>query len=151
VEWQTEVVNSMYEKVKNSETGKPLPEDNWVWSPQGVVNMHYPEMWGFVQFSELIAGTGKEEFKYQTDEDAKWALRQIYYKQRKLFEKTGKFTDNINDLEPGKYKLAGYEWPPEIQCTTSLFEVILTHHGHNKQWHISQDGKTWQTTIPKIR
>ena len=26
------------------------PEDNWVWSPQGVVNMHLPDRWGEVQF-----------------------------------------------------------------------------------------------------
>ncbi|WP_374579950.1 carbohydrate-binding family 9-like protein [Pseudoduganella sp.] len=26
-------------------------EDNWVWSPQGVVNMHVPERWGFLHFS----------------------------------------------------------------------------------------------------
>ncbi len=26
-------------------------EDNWVWSPQGAVNMHIPEQWGFVRFS----------------------------------------------------------------------------------------------------
>ncbi|MCC6364476.1 MAG: carbohydrate-binding family 9-like protein [Bryobacterales bacterium] len=25
-------------------------EDNWVWSPQGVINMHVPEHWGFVTF-----------------------------------------------------------------------------------------------------
>lgn len=27
-------------------------EDNWVWSPQGVVNMHVPQRWGFLHFSE---------------------------------------------------------------------------------------------------
>ena len=26
------------------------PEDNWVWSPQGVVNMHLPGRWGEVVF-----------------------------------------------------------------------------------------------------
>ena len=26
------------------------PEDNWVWSPQGVVNMHIPDRWGKVSF-----------------------------------------------------------------------------------------------------
>jgi hypothetical protein len=26
--------------------------DNWVWSPQGAINMHIPEMWGFVEFSD---------------------------------------------------------------------------------------------------
>jgi hypothetical protein len=25
-------------------------EDNWVWAPQGVVDMHQPEQWGFVEF-----------------------------------------------------------------------------------------------------
>ncbi len=27
-----------------------LPEDNWVWSPQWVVDMHLPEFWGKVRF-----------------------------------------------------------------------------------------------------
>jgi len=31
------------------------PEDNWVWSPQGVVDMHRPEMWGVVQFTSRPA------------------------------------------------------------------------------------------------
>ena len=26
-------------------------EDNWVWSPQGVVNMHVPERWGYLKFA----------------------------------------------------------------------------------------------------
>ena len=25
-------------------------EDNWVWSPQGLVDMHVPEQWGFLRF-----------------------------------------------------------------------------------------------------
>jgi hypothetical protein len=44
VEWRVRTVNGKTEKV----TG--LPEDNLVWSPQGVVNMHVPERWGFVRF-----------------------------------------------------------------------------------------------------
>jgi hypothetical protein len=30
-------------------TGHPH-EENWVWSPQGVVNMHVPEHWGYLRF-----------------------------------------------------------------------------------------------------
>ena len=25
-------------------------EDNWVWSPQGLINMHVPVKWGRVRF-----------------------------------------------------------------------------------------------------
>jgi hypothetical protein len=44
VEWQHEVVGGEYRKLQN------VREDNWVWSPQGVVNMHVPEKWGVVRF-----------------------------------------------------------------------------------------------------
>ena len=30
--------------------------DNWVWSPQGVVEMHIPDRWGYVEFTEVVAG-----------------------------------------------------------------------------------------------
>ncbi len=29
--------------------GQPK-EDNWVWSPQGIINMHVPERWGYLHF-----------------------------------------------------------------------------------------------------
>ena len=45
VEWRTEIRDGRYVKVQG------LKEDNWVWSPQGVVNMHVPDRWGYVRFS----------------------------------------------------------------------------------------------------
>ena len=45
VEWQTEIAGKQYRRVP----GKP--EDNWVWSPQGEINMHVPERWGYVTFA----------------------------------------------------------------------------------------------------
>lgn len=44
VEWRAEGSGRQYRKVP----GKP--EDNWVWSPQGLINMHVPEHWGYVEF-----------------------------------------------------------------------------------------------------
>ena len=45
VEWGlVKVDQGGYEKIKDA------PEDNWVWSPQGVVDMHQPEHWGRVRF-----------------------------------------------------------------------------------------------------
>lgn len=48
VEWQHEIVDGKYHKVANTK------EDNWVWSPQGVIDMHRPEMWGKVRFSTSV-------------------------------------------------------------------------------------------------
>lgn len=38
--------------------GKPK-EDNWVWSPQGVINMHVPGRWGYLHFSGKTSATKK--------------------------------------------------------------------------------------------
>ncbi len=78
VQWQTDVSQGSYVKRKDGATGKPLPEDNWVWSPQGAINMHMPERWGFVQFADAMAGTHTTSFVENPNERVKWALRRLY-------------------------------------------------------------------------
>ncbi|MCX7835696.1 MAG: carbohydrate-binding family 9-like protein [bacterium] len=51
VQYDLDVVHGKYQKRKDAKSGKPLPEYNWVWSPQGLIAMHYPEQWGWVIFS----------------------------------------------------------------------------------------------------
>ena len=51
VEWDLDVRDGKYSPEVDA-TGKRKPEHNWVWSPQGVINMHIPEKWGYVQFSD---------------------------------------------------------------------------------------------------
>lgn len=144
VEWQTRIENGAYVKMKNPDTNQPLHEDNWVWSPQGVVNMHYPEMWGFVQFSDNISGTASEPFVFNTNERAKWALRHLYYKQKAFYEIHNTYTEDISRLNLQDYTIDGYSWPPETQCTPNLFEAVLTSDHHDHSWHIDQDGRVWQ-------
>ena len=40
-----------------------LWDDDWVWSLQGAINRHIPEIWGWVPFSAIAAGQGEEPFK----------------------------------------------------------------------------------------
>jgi hypothetical protein len=49
VEWTLDPVTGGYARRKGDK-GRPLPEDNWVWSPIGEVNMHIPERWGILVF-----------------------------------------------------------------------------------------------------
>mgnify|MGYP000894936527 CR=1 FL=1 len=44
VQWVLDVVDGKYVKRPG------LKEDNWVWSPQGVIDMHQPEHWGELEF-----------------------------------------------------------------------------------------------------
>jgi len=149
VEWKTEVVDGKYRKQINPETNKSYPEDNWVWSPQGIVNMHYPEMWGFLQFTDEVVGGKKISFVENPYEKPKWFLRQIYYKERIYFQGNGKFTNNLETLGIEKETIAGYVFPPKIECTTNMFEASLLSEDGTFRINIRNDGLTWISQLKK--
>jgi len=81
VQWRVEIAEDQYRRIPPY--GDPAAlgkEDNWVWSPQGVVNMHRPETWGYVQFSSLPAG-GEVEFIPDPTEWARFELHRVLYAQ----------------------------------------------------------------------
>lgn len=51
VQWDLDVIDGGYRKAVDPSSNRPRREHNWVWSPQGVVDMHLPERWGTVRFS----------------------------------------------------------------------------------------------------
>ncbi len=51
VEWDLDVHGRQYAPATDAD-GKGKPEHNWVWSPQGAINMHIPEKWGYLQFAQ---------------------------------------------------------------------------------------------------
>jgi hypothetical protein len=143
VQWHTRVVNGNYEKLTDSR-GKNLPEDNWVWSPQGLINMHYPEMWGYVQFSKKYVGDGTDIFESQPAEQARWAMRQLYYKQRTHNMQYGRYTDDVSRLDLENINLPGYSWPPRITVATTIFEAYIEKQDDGSRIYITQDGRVWQ-------
>lgn len=50
VDWPLHVADGKYQKTEEPSKEKPHPESNWVWSPQGTINMHLPGKWGVVRF-----------------------------------------------------------------------------------------------------
>ncbi|MFD2555923.1 carbohydrate-binding family 9-like protein [Sphingobacterium tabacisoli] len=98
VQWQHVIENGEYKRKK--ENGKLLAEDNWVWSPIGVINMHYPERWGYIQFVEQI---DKESYpKSQTIKQAAW---NIFYLQQLYFTENSHRYSNRLEALPGFEKV----------------------------------------------
>lgn len=104
VQWGYDVVDGAYVKRKDAE-GKQLPEHNWVWSEQGKINMHMPEMWGHVFLSPDSDAVMPE----MEGEQERWILRQMYYAQRSARSETGYFISSIDEFgtEPWNTEMAG--------------------------------------------
>jgi len=141
VEYRVEVRDGKYSKVADPTTGKSLPEDNWVWAPTGLINIHYPEMWGYVQFSDQAVREGKDTFILRPEEAAKWALRQVYYKQKTYFLNHGKYTESLADLGLREMRVKGYRWPPQIRTTGNLWEALLEREDGQGRVIIFSDGR----------
>jgi hypothetical protein len=77
VNWDFDLTDGRYSRKKDA-NGKFLPEYNWVWSPQGVINMHEPEHWGYVYFSSEAVGGPPVEFSIPQDDHIKWYLYELY-------------------------------------------------------------------------
>ncbi|KAF0750697.1 hypothetical protein AaE_006616, partial [Aphanomyces astaci] len=93
VEWVVEVVNGRYEKTRD------LPEENWVWSPQGQVAMHMPERWGYLRF---VQADHIEDANERDDPEfpARYQAFAIYYAQKAYRLKHKRYADTIADLLP---------------------------------------------------
>jgi hypothetical protein len=141
VEWRTIIEKGVTRKEINPSTGKPFPEDNWVWSPQGRINMHMPEMWGFLQFSGLEAGKGTEAFIPDPDRELKWALRMIYYAEDGYYLKNNTYTSRLEDLGLKKSDFPKDLQNPVIESSRSAFESYYPSADANQIWTIYQDGR----------
>jgi predicted metalloprotease with PDZ domain len=135
VEWRHELVDGQYRKVPN------ISEDNWVWSPQGVIDMHRPERWGYVQFS--TAGPGQATYKPDPAGPIRDRLMQIYHAQAAFHKRTDRWAASLDELklpEPDGM-------PPHqagLRATTDGYIATVTFAspgGQRESWTVQQDSR----------
>ncbi len=56
VQWPLVIEDGAYRKEREPVDWSDHPEDNWVWSPQGRIDMHRPGRWGYVRFEAGTSG-----------------------------------------------------------------------------------------------
>lgn len=126
VQWHVDTVDGKYVK-------KDRPEENWVWSPTGLVNIHYPELWGFVFFTDKGEIYDIPEVEY-----LKWELRKFYYYEHRYYDRYGSFTTDITALDMEMETSIC----PRIEISSRSFEISCLTKDGSRQVVIYQDGKT---------
>lgn len=134
VHWKVDKSGDKYKKEINKETNSPYPEDNWVWAPTGLINIHYPELWGFVFFAD-----GDEIYEIPSDEYIKWELRRLYYKQHEYFDENGKFSESFEALS-NDFK---FTINPIIEITRNNFEITAFSKDKEREISILGNGRTY--------
>ncbi|MBN2185035.1 MAG: carbohydrate-binding family 9-like protein [Candidatus Krumholzibacteriota bacterium] len=140
-EYDVKIEDGIYVKATDPETGRPEPEYLSVWSQQGIANMHYPEMWGLVKFSNMTRFIGADSFKPGPDEQARWLLRRIYYREREHFLRYGAYTEDLSRLGIERTDIFSYIWPPVILVTAYDFEACMSTEDSRTRLVIVSDGR----------
>lgn len=138
VQWDHHIVGGRYEKIPGR------PEHNWVWSPQGIIDMHRPEQWGIIEFSDSL--TGPARVKPDSSLAARAVLHRIYYAQLSHRAATGRWAESLEALIGrdvwllrGGLGLAG---PPELVLTAEGWQArqaVRSEGGALRFWRIRQD------------
>lgn len=131
VEWMITANQGAYQKVPDT------PEDNWVWSPQGVIDMHRPEMWGVLQFT-------RKSMTLVTPVPGKAArdrVLEVYYAERGYFAEHQRWAATLEELGLVDDRLG---LAPLLDFTTEGYACrvpFADKFGRHREWCIRQDRK----------
>jgi len=139
VNWDFDLEGQTYHRKRDAQ-GNHLPEHNWVWSPQGVVNMHEPEHWGYAYFSANPVGE-PEEFSIPRDEEIRWLFYRIYRAQKKHLQQNGAFAQNLQALDIKPRLGDGTAILPELQVHPAGWVLRTKSPFTGRQYQIREDGR----------
>lgn len=135
VHWHRDVRDGAYVKQPG------VPEENWVWSPPGVVDMHRPERWGTICFATPHPPC--DVFVGDPAQSALDLLGDVYYAQRGHLIRHGRYASSVDELDlPNAVRAA-----VRIEATANLWEAscaLRLADGLVERWNIRQDSKLWK-------
>lgn len=119
------------------------PEENWVWSPTGKIDMHMPDRWGFVYLSDKIVGQGTDAFKYPYNMDAYKLVWAMFYAQQDYHRAENNYIRSINNffLTDAELKNLPKGAEAKVEATANTFRVAVTLPSENVQYVVNNDGK----------
>lgn len=129
VNWDFELQDGNYHRKKDAQ-GKYLPEYNWVWSPQGVINMHQPETWGYVYFTDQSSPS----WEIPKEEEIRWHLYKLYREMESC-----KNITNISQLKDFTLEYKGHTLVPILERHKAGWNIYISSEGQT--YLIREDGK----------
>jgi hypothetical protein len=136
VHWDLKVKHGKYVKAER-------PEYNWVWSPQGRVDMHMPEKWGYVFFHDKPVGVEHKIPRVPYEESIKEFLRELYETQKAFKREYGQYTASVENLDTAKKVLLHFGG--HLSVSAAGDQYLITYTGFmNSSWFIDQTGKVWK-------
>lgn len=121
---------------------KGQPEENWVWSPTGKVDMHMADRWGFLNFVDAPVGA-RMKGGHTLDMNAYKLLWAMFYAQLDNHSANGDYIRNVDGFKLTDKELAsiGKNDKISVEATSSQFTVRISLEKLKKCYSVDQDGR----------
>lgn len=141
VQYGLDIVDGKYHRRADKLTGETLPPQYSVWSPHGIIDLHYPERWGYVLFSDKPQ---TKSFLSDAAENFKLSLWKYYYLQQQFKMENKKYASSLKQLETFFPKTTIQRSEDQyIQMNANDHQFWISGHlpGFNEEWAIDNTGE----------
>ncbi|MEJ7779780.1 MAG: carbohydrate-binding family 9-like protein [Daejeonella sp.] len=146
VQREVDIQDGKYVK-RTGPNARPLLASYYCWSPQGIINFHYPERWGTVRF----AGENEMNLNFINEEVERLKLQvwKYYYLQQDYKARNGKYASDLVQLQ-AKFPEVSFQEQPGIKliATDLQFTVQLQNMSQKITLSVDQDGKFVSNILP---
>lgn len=135
------VKDGIYSKALDS-AGKAFPPHYASWSSQGLINMHYPERWGYTVFSGNSPENKTAEFILPYSEKQRAYLWLAYYRQKDWQKKNKTYAGSLQQLNIPENDIIidGRKNQLKQEATDRQFLVTISDEDGKSSQTINQDG-----------
>ena len=112
------------------------PEENWVWNATGRIDMHMPDRWGYLHFSDNKVGTEETAMVYPHDMEIYKLMWAIFYAQQDYKNENGKFA-SLNEI-PGLS--AEMKKKVSMEATTNAYQIRAEVPAEGKVYTLNEEG-----------
>ena len=119
------------------------PEENWVWSSTGRIDMHMPDRWGFLYFSANAVGTEQVAFRYPYNMNAYNLLWAMFYAQQDKYGKDRNYYRAVENFFLTDAELKGLPEGAEVtvEATANTYRMSVTLPKEKVRYVLNNEGK----------
>lgn len=124
------------------------PEENWVWSPTGRVDMHMPDRWGYLFFTDEKVGSPAQTPVYPNDRSITKLLWAMFYTQQERYAKEKNYLRTKEDffLTDTELKDLPQGAQLSVEATRNTYQIAITKQEGTagaSRYVINNEGRFW--------
>lgn len=124
------------------------PEENWVWSPTGRVDMHMPDRWGYLFFADEKVGGAPQTPVYPHNRSITKLLWAMFYTQQERYAKEKNYLRTPEDffLTDAELKDLPAGAKLSVEATRNTYQMAITLQegsAEASRYVINNEGRFW--------